>query len=596
VKEVAYRLSMLEPHSHLFEVEMRIASGGETVDLVMPSWTPGSYLLREFPRNVQDFTATDDAGHPLAWSRTDKNGWRVEMEGAGDLRVSYRVYANELTVRTSHLDASHGYVNGASVFMFVRGREAEPVTLDVEAPPGWKTTTALPAEGKSRFRAADYDQLVDSPLEIGEHLLLEWEQSGRPHRYAVWGSGNLDPDRLIADTRRIIATCERFFGDLPYASYTFILHLLPDGRGGLEHRDSCSLQADRWAFEGEAYENFVALVAHEFFHVWNGKRIRPEPLGPFDYTRENYTRSLWVVEGLTTYYTELILRRAGLVTPERFLARLAESITRFRALPGRHRQTLADSSFDSWIRFYRPDEHTPNAQISYYQKGALVGMLLDLELRRRTGNERSLDDLMRLLWERYGAVDEGYPEAGAGSVEALASELSGSDLSPLFDRWIRGTDELEYERSLTAAGLAFGRDPGSEPRPAAPPTIRRPPDPVVLEARLGVRVREQGGRLRIAHVLSDTPGWRAGLNAADELVALDGLRISSTAELANRVWAEEEGSEVLMAVFRRDQLLSLPLRVGSRPTPRLQITHIMDPTPEQDAIYSGWLEPENEPS
>lgn len=567
------------PHSHLFEVEMRIPGAAVPVELVMPSWTPGSYLLREFARNVQDFRAEGEDGAALPWSKTDKSRWRIE--GAGEVRVRYRVYANELTVRTSHLDASHGYVNGASVFMLVRGREGEPLDLAVEPPEGWRVTTSLPSPAPLRYRAAHYDELVDSPLEIGTHELLEWEQSGIPHRYAIWGEGSYDAERLVADTRKIVAAAEALFGGLPYSSYTFFLHLFPEGRGGLEHRDSSSLQADRWAFEGEEYESLLALVAHEHFHVWNAKRIRPAPLGPFDYGAENYTTNLWVVEGLTTYYTDLILRRAGIITPERYLTRLGDYITRFDALPGRRHQSLAESSFDTWIRFYRPDEHTPNSQISYYHKGALVGLLLDLEIRGATKNRRSLDDLMRTLWERYGAPDVGYPESGEGSVEAIAAELAGRDLSPFFDRYVRGTDDLQYEPYLRIAGVHLVSTPEAAPK--------RPSDGMVLEGRLGIRTRDQGGRLKVAIVLSEGAGWRAGVDVGDEIVALDRFRVSTAADLAKRVWPRRAGDSLALTVFRRDELLTLPVRVDPVPAARAKLARVASPTVAQEAVWAGWM-------
>jgi predicted metalloprotease with PDZ domain len=606
---------MPEPHTHLFEVEIHLAEVTGPVELVMPSWTPGSYLLREFARHVQDFSARS-GGEAVAWSKADKSVWRVEARAGAPLEVSYRVYANELTVRTSHLDATHGYVNGASVFLWVRGLEGAEHEVEVLAPAGWRTTTALAPLGESRFLAPSYDELVDSPMEIGTHALLEWEQSGRPHGFAVWGAGSFDAERLLADTRAIVAAAERMFGGLPYERYVFLLHLLPEGRGGLEHRDSSSLQAERWALPApggepdEKYEDFLALVAHEFFHVWNAKRIRPEVLGPFDYTRENYTRDLWVVEGLTTYYTDLLLLRAGRIGEARYLERLGEQIARFQALPGRHHQTLAESSFDTWIRFYRPDEHTPNAQISYYQKGALVGLLLDLEIRRASGGARSLDDLMRLLWERYGARDVGYPESGPGRVEALAAEVAGEELSDFFDRYIRGTAELDLDGALGAAGLRLTRGSGTdttggegseESATASTPAKRhRPSDAAEIEARLGVRVRERAGRVEIAVVLEGGSGWRAGLNSGDEIVALDGVRVPSAARLAAGVrragaaTAGATGSDpapatVELTLFRRDELTTVRVEPGAAPEGKLRVERVPGAGAGEVAVRMGWL-------
>lgn len=574
-----YTLRLTAPASHLFEVELRVPDCAETLDAVLPSWTPGSYLLREFPRNVQAFEALDESGRSLAWSKTDKNTWRVETRAGKTAVLRYRVYANELTVRTSHLDDSHGYVNGASVFMYVRGRETAPAQVRVEAPRGWRTTTALSAAGDpgaETFVARHYDELVDSPLEIGTHAVHDWEIDGVPHRYAIWGRGNVDVARLVRDTTAVVRAGRAIFGVLPYETFTFILHLVPGGRGGLEHRDSTSLQLDRWAFEGAAYENSIALVAHEHFHVWNGKRIRPAALGPFDYTRENYTRDLWVVEGLTTYYTDVLLLRAGLITPERYLTRLAESIGRLQAQPGRALQSLSESSFDAWIRFYRPDASTPNAQISYYHKGALLALMLDLRIRERSAGARSLDDVMRLLWERWGESDAGFPERGPGSARAIVEEVYGAPLDDFFARFIDGTDELPLEQALAAVGLALERDGDAALSAAA-----------MLEARLGLRVRDESGRPVVTHVLTDGAACRAGVNAGDEIVAFDGFRAAS-ATFGARVGEAGEGPYEL-AVFRRDELRRLAVAPAPRPTGALRLRPDAGAGEAKRALRAGWL-------
>jgi predicted metalloprotease with PDZ domain len=606
VAGIAYRLSMPDRHTHLFHVELLIRQVEDPVSLVMPSWTPGSYLLREFPRHVQNFSAESGNGTALPWRKTDKNTWRVESEG-GDLRIRYEVYANELTVRTSHLDASHGYVNGTSVFMYVDGREREPLTLQIDVPGDWRITTALPAgERPGCFLATGYDELADSPIEMGTHETIEWEIDGRSHRYALWGRGNYDAEQLVADTSKIVLATKALFGSLPYEQYTFIVHLVSSGYGGLEHRNSTSLLVDRWTFRGKEYEQFLGLVAHEFFHVWNGKRIRPEPLGPFDYTRENYTRNLWVIEGLTTYYTDLVLRRAGTISVERYLERLSEAINRLQSLPGRRVQSLEESSFDTWIKFYRPDEHTPNAQISYYQKGALVGLLLDLKIREATANQRSLDDVMRVLWERYGEQDIAFPEFGDGGIEAVAEEVCGEDLTPFFDAYLRGTEELDYERYLSAAGLTLdlaAPDDGSDTattsgardgraivaaKPAAPPVAEPVANPPGTEARLGIRMKQDAGRLVVTHVLADTPAYAAGLNSGDEILALDGLRVNLKS-LPARLDEADPGDVLEFAIFRHDELMTLQVPFPANSPPRLQVSRVAEPTALQSAIFRDWL-------
>lgn len=578
---ILYRLSMPEPHTHLFHVEMRVEDAAGPLDLVMPAWTPGSYMIREFARNVMGLRAEDGAGRALGWTKTDKLTWRVEAPADGVLVARYRVYANELTVRTSHLDASHAYVNGASTFLYVAGRQDEPAELRVEAPRGWRITTGLrKTERPDVFRAADYDTLVDCPLEIGTHELVEWEQEGRTHRYAVWGRGNYQLDRLVEDTRRIVATASALFGGLPYDEYTFILHVVPGMFGGLEHRNSTSLVVDRWTFRGREYEKPIGLVAHEFFHVWNGKRIRPAVLGPFDYTRENYTRNLWVVEGFTTYYTELLLRRAGILTPQRFLEKVGESIVQYQSLPGRREQTLEESSFDAWIRFYRQDENSPNSQISYYHKGMLVAMLLDLEIRRITANRRSLDDVLRILWERYGARDVGFPEEG---IQDIVREVCGDRLDGFFDRALRGTEELDFDAALAVAGVEMTTPPAppsgsaAAGAPAAPPALS-----------LGVRFKDEGTRTVVSHVLAGTPAYRAGIAAGDEIIALDGLRVPAR-DVPTRIAERSDGEVVEVTLFRRDELMTLPVRLERAAAPRTLVRRVAEPTPLQNAVFQGWL-------
>ncbi|MEW5931568.1 MAG: PDZ domain-containing protein [Gemmatimonadota bacterium] len=591
--EIVYRLTMPEPHTQTFGVEMRLDGVTGPVDLVMPTWTPGSYMVREFARHVLSLRAEDGAGAPLRWTKTDKLTWRVEAPADGALRVRYRVYAHELSVRSSHLDASHGYVNGASTFLYAAGRERDPVRLEVEAPEGWTITTGLGKTGTAGvFRAADYDELVDCPLEMGTHELVEWEQEGRTHRYAVWGRGNRQMGRLVEDTRKVVAaTRELFGGELPYDEYTFILHVVPGEYGGLEHRNSTSIVLDRWGFRGMDYERAVVLVAHEFFHVWNGKRIRPAALGPFDYTRENYTRSLWVVEGFTTYYTDVLLRRAGVMTPQRYLERTGGAIAHLQTLPGRLEQTLEDASFDAWIKYYRQDENTPNATISYYHKGAMVAMLLDLRIRETTRNRRSLDDVLRILWERYGLRDVGFPEGG---IQDIVAEVCGDRMEEFFETALRTTGELDFDGPLAAAGLELVAPPAM-PGPGGPGPMPMPGGPMPGQAgpggpplTTGIRTKEEAGRSLVATVVVGGPGHRAGINAGDELVALDGLRVNAR-DLQARIMEREPGDVVQVTVFRRDELLTLPLTLERAPPIRPVLRRVQEPTALQAEIFRGWL-------
>lgn len=589
--EIIYRLTMPEPHTQTFGVEMRLDGVTGPVELVMPTWTPGSYMVREFARHVLSLRAEDGAGAPLRWTKTDKLTWRVEAPADGALRVSYRVYAHELSVRSSHLDASHGYVNGASTFLYAVGRERDPVRLEVEAPEGWTITTGLgKTETAGVFRAADYDELVDCPLEMGTHELVEWEQEGKPHRYAVWGRGNQQMGRLVEDTRKVVdATRELFGGELPYDEYTFILHVVPGEYGGLEHRNSTSIVLDRWGFRGMEYERAIVLVAHEFFHVWNGKRIRPAALGPFDYTRENYTRSLWIVEGFTTYYTDVLLRRAGVMPPQRYLERTGGAIAHLQTLPGRLEQTLEDASFDAWIKYYRQDENTPNATISYYHKGAMVSMLLDLKIREITRNRRSLDDVLRTLWERYGLRGVGFPEEG---IQDVVAEVCGDRMDDFFETALRTTEELDFDGPLAAAGLELVAPPPMPgpggPGPMPMPGPGGPGGPPLPPLTTGIRTKEEAGKSLVATVGVGGPGHRAGINAGDELVALDGLRVNAR-DIQARIMEREAGDVVQVTVFRRDELLTLPLTLERTPPIRPVLRRVQEPTPLQTEIFRSWL-------
>lgn len=577
---------------------MRIPSADAPLQLVMPSWTPGSYLLREFPRNVQDFHVHDSTGLPVSWRKIDKNSWLVEAaEAPGPLTARYRVYANELTVRTSHLDSTHAYVNGASVFMFARGAEDEEIRLRVEQKHGWRVATSLAETEDGHFLAADYDELVDCPIEVGTYRTIVWEQSGLPHRYAIWGDAELDDTQLLADTRKIIDTCADMFGGLPYERYLFILHVVPEGRGGLEHKSSCSLQVPPSWTTGTEYENLIALVAHEFFHVWLGKRIRPDALGPFDYTAENYTRNLWVVEGFTTYYTDLILVRSGLISRSRYLERLSDSIARLQALPGRKHQTLEESSFDTWIKFYRPDAHTPNAQISYYQKGALVALALDLEIRRSSGGERSLDDVMRVLWDTYGSRDAGFPEDREAGIRKVVAEVGGETIAELLDRYVTTTQEIDFEAHLDAAGLTLGSQPVQDDAGSAEETAsaQRPKPPAkggapsLTEIRLGLRLRESAAPpVKVTHVLEDSPAHRAGMNSGDELLAVGG-RAATVAEVGRVLGQTEPGEPLDLIVSRRGRVIHLTALLLDIAYEPAKIVELSSSTAVQHQVLEGWL-------
>ena len=576
---VHYRVSLLHPHSHLFDVRATFPPGPAVLEALLPVWTPGSYLVREFARQLQDVHATGPEGEPLGVRRTDKRTWRVEAQGRA-VTLHYRVYAHELSVRTSHLDGSHGYFNGATLFLYTEATRALAHHVTVEAPEGWTTFTALPAHGGAHV-ARDYDELVDSPFEVGPHTPLTFVVAGVPHDVVVWGDTVADPARLCGDLQRICEAQARLFGGLPLERYLFLVYLTDKGRGGLEHQASTALLFPRTGlFNPRGWEDFLTLAAHEYFHLWNVKRVKPRAFIPFDYGQENYTSLLWAFEGITAYYDNRMVLRAGLMSASRYLTRLGETLSALQSTPGRKTQTLAESSLVCWVKHYRPDEHTPNSAISYYLKGEVVAALLDLELRRATHDARGLDELMRLLWERHGQ-GEGVPEDG---VEAAASELAGRDLSAFFDSALRGTEELDY-----SVFAHVGLEVRARPRESTGDRGGTPPPRTRNETRprgwLGVVPR---GGSTFASVVDGSPAHEAGLYADDELVALDGWRVD-TSTLLSRCEDKAPGERVQVTVFRRDRLVEVPVVLGPKPADALWLARVERPTEAQKAALQAWL-------
>jgi predicted metalloprotease with PDZ domain len=570
-----YRLSLPEPASHLFQIEATLSRPGAVAELCFPVWTPGSYLVREFARHVEGLRAEDGTGQPLPVTRLDKHRFSIASGGAPSVIVHYRLFANELTVRTCHLDGTHGYLNGAAAFPYASGRLAEPCELEVVPPEGWEVSTALPG-GPRRFTARDYDELADSPVEIGRHKLHRFQAAGKAHELALWGRGHVDEERLTDDTRRIVETFARLFGALPYDRYLFIVHLADARRGGLEHARSTTLDVARTAFfPREAYEETLALIAHEFFHLWNVKRLRPAALTPYDYGREQYTRLLWWFEGVTSYYDGISLVRAGLTEPASYLSALGRTLTTLARTPGAAKMSLEEASFLAWVKLYRPDENTPNSAVSYYLKGELVALALDLALRRAGG---SLDVLVRTLHARQPA--SGLPEDGVE--RAVAAVLGEGPARSFFDRHVRGVEPLEL--GLEPLGLRVGRraaagfdDKGGTPAPegGGPPA-----------GYLGATLAP-GAKLQIQGVREWSPAWTAGLQAGDEIVAEDGFRVDRGA-LWDRLCQLGPGGKLALTVFRRDELTPVELVLAPAPLDTMWIEPDPAAPASARAAFEAW--------
>lgn len=576
---VSYRVSMSRPHSHLFEVEARFPATQDVVDAVLPVWTPGSYLVREYARHLQDVTCVDDRGQQLPVTRVDKRTFRVKS-GGRPVTYRYRVYANELTVRTSHLDGSHGYFNGATVFLYLESLRNSAHRITIDHPMGWQVHAALPREGVNTFLAKDYDEVVDTPFEVGPNPALAFAAAGVPHELVVWnGDAQIDTEKLAADLAKVVETEAAMFGGLPMQRYLFLLYLTDKGRGGLEHKASTALLFPRSGLSSpKGWEDFLTLAAHEYFHLWNVKRVKPKALVPFDYSQEVYTTLLWAFEGTTSYYDNLIVRRAGLMSASRYLTRMGETLTTLHSTPGRKVQTLGEASLMSWIKHYRPDENSGNSAISYYLKGEIVAMVLDLEIRRATKDSKSLDDVMRLLWERYGN-ESGVPEDG---VEKIASEVAGKDLSAFFDRAIRTTEELDYSVfSHVGLEVRFRTKESAADKGGSPARVKDSKP----KGWLGVSPR---GSSTIGTVQDGSPAMDAGIYPEDEIVALDGYK-ADVSSLVSRCEDKKPGDVVRVTLFRRDRLMDVEVRLGNKPQDAVFFARVENPSDAQKASYRAWL-------
>jgi predicted metalloprotease with PDZ domain len=564
---VRYRVSFPAPQTHYLSVEAWLPiEAKDEVEVFLPVWTPGSYLVREYSRNIEAISVLDEDGKPLEFAKSRKNRWRVQTNRNTAIRFSYQVYCREMSVRTNWVEESFALINGAPTFVTTAECLGREVEIGFVLYSGWQVVTGLRQEG-DHYAADDYDMLVDSPVLCGNPKLYYFDVDGIPHTLANEGeAGVWDGVKSTNDTLAIIQKHRDHWGGLPYSKYV-ILNLQNEANGGLEHSNSMTLMTSRWATRTpKAYLNWLHLVSHEFFHVWNVKRLRPVELGPFDYENENYTRSLWVAEGITDYYASLVVRRAGLSTVDEYLATLSEIIGRLQSTPGRLVQSAEMASFDAWIKLYRPDENSGNTTISYYTKGTVVAWLLDARIRKITKQSQSLDSLIRLAMTRFSG------EFGFKSAEfkALASEVAGEDLTDFFRQAVESVEELDYTEALDWFGLRFNA-----------------PDRSKNAGVLGAETRADNGRLVVMKVPRETPAWRAGLTAEDEIIAIDEIRVRAD-RLGTRLENYRPGDLVSILIARRDILKRIELTLGGEPR-QWQLEILPERTDAQKQNLAAWL-------
>ena len=548
---VHYRIEAADPHARLFTVTLTVAHPQEQQELSLPVWIPGSYLVREFSKNLQRLSAQQGRRVPLL--QLDKHRWRATCRTDRPLVLTYEVCAYDSSVRTAWLDASRGFFNGTSVCLRVHGQEDAPHALEVAstaATAHWSVATGLTPQsidkrGFGVYAASHYDELVDCPVEMGTFWSGQFTACGVAHRFVVAGAApSFDGKRLLADTQKICETAIRFWhgkGKPPIKNYLFMLNAVHDGYGGLDHRNSTALICGRRdlprtgeARASDGYTTLLGLISHEYFHTWNVKRLRPAEFFRYDYSQENYTQLLWFFEGFTSYYDDLLLRRAGLIDDATYLKLLGKATNQVLQTPGRSVQTVAQASFDAWVKYYRQDENTPNATVSYYTKGSLVALCLDLTLRRE--GKTTLDDVMRALWKRCA----GGPMTEADLRAELAS-LAGRSFDNELDQWVHSTAELPLAELLAAHGVALK------------------PEQPQLAQRLGLRVTENHS-VQLKTVLRGGPAEKAGMAAGDEWLGLQvqgqGWRIARLEDVAFYAGA---ATQVTAVVARDGRLLQLPM-------------------------------------
>jgi len=570
---IAFTVSMEKPSTHYYHVVFRYKGiKGENVDFKMPVWTPGYYRIMDFSQNVVRFHAEDGASNLLAWEKITKNTWRVKSREADSIMVSYDVYAFKQFVADSFLDDSQGYISPAGVFMHIAGQIRHPVTVTIKPYQNFsKISTGLdPVEEQpNTFFAPDFDVLYDSPILVGNQETLSFEVQGIDHVVAIAEPGSFNREKLVSGLKRMVESAVAVIGEIPYRHYTFIM--MGEGRGGLEHLNSMAVFSSIPNLDNpDGLKGWLSFIAHEFFHLYNVKRIRPIALGPFDYDKENYTKMLWLSEGVTVYYQFLILNRAGFLSRDEFLERVQNIIRRYENMPGHLYQSATEASFDTWILpFFGRDGNAANTIISYYDKGAALGMLLDLKIRQETKSKKSLDDVMRILYQKYykekkrGFTDEEFRE--------VCEKTAGCSLREIFDVYASTVKEIDYPKYLAYAGLDIDIQPRELPG-----------------AYFGADIQDQNGVLVISSVEWDSPASNAGLSAEDEIIALDGKRVSSKKidEILN---SKKPGDKVSVLLSRRDMIRELEVVLGKKTEGSFKIKALPDPNPLQSAILNDWL-------
>ena len=586
---IAYELKFEPPNTHLLDVTMRADSlSGPSVDFAIPDWAPGSYYIENYAANVQRFRVHSSEGRELSWRKTDSQTWRIELAGAKAVTVEYQVFANTLQNNVAQYNEHHAFIGGPSLWMYVVGGKERPATLSIAVPEGWRVATGMSHTSASTFQAANYDTFADCPLEISDFAEKDFEVLGTKYHVIVDDViGHKDFTKFMDDLQKAVATIVPMFQPVagnstqaaPFADYYFIFHVWPKTGGGLEHLNSTQIDfsTDWDSMEpvpgvGTQYNLKLFVAAHEFFHAWNVKRLRPLPLGPFDYTQMVHTPSLWISEGLTSYYGELALERAGLITPQQYLDSIGVLITKFEQKPGRSERSIEDTSWDTWFPrngVIQQANNLLNTWYSYYDGGQIMGHILDFAIRENTQDQKSLDDWMRLLYSRYALPKPGFEP---GDPIKAASEVAGADESDLFTHYISGKDPIPYARYFAYAGIA----------------VEKKSDPSKPWDGMETAKNDSDDRAKIRNIIPGSAAETAGFDQDDIIYALDSRAVDSDA-FTKGIAAHKPGDTVKITVLRVGEFKEFPLKLAANPYPTYTLKPMEHPTDQQKAIYNSWL-------
>lgn len=568
---IEFELSFTEPQAHYVDVKMKITGLSQSyVDLVMPVWQPGSYLIREFSKNVERFQAKTPQG-PADFNKIKKNIWRIQTDNQKALEVIYRVYAFEVSVRTSFVDDSRAFLSPTGIFMYPEGYLHNASTVKVIPFKNWnRVTTGLPsADAAFTYIAKDFDILFDSPIEVGTQDVFSFNASGVKHDVAMVSGGNYNPEVLKKDMAKIVDYQTSIFGVNPNSYYTFIVHNYESGRGGLEHLNSTVLGATRNGYTNPSiYYSYLRLVAHEYFHLWNIKRMRPVELGPFNYSEENYTTNLWISEGFTTYYSSKSLAKTGFNTDLEFANIMAASVAGIENTIGAKYQSAAQSSFDTWIVHYRPNENSPNSSVSYYSKGEVIGALMDLAIIHATKGAKSLDDVMKAMYEKGEAEGKGFTET---AFKHMVEKIAGIDFTEFWKKYVYGTDALEYDKYFGYAGLKVVNENAGK-----------------YDLWLGTGNTSDRGVVTITSVARGSAAWNDGLNVNDIVLAADGKAVEGNLEEVIKLMGKKAGDQIVFSIKRNGLLRDIPVTLTNRSLLKLKVSVDPNATAMQKAVFRKW--------